>query len=79
MLTGDEFLIDDAQWQQYVDETTGLPYLYNTVTGESRWLEEKGEYTTSILNAWETYQDEEGNEFYYNTVVFTIAASSFNS
>ena len=59
----------DSEWQQYTDEASGLPYLYNTVTGESRWIEEGiVENTESILNAWETYQDDDGNEFYYNTV-----------
>ena len=59
----------DSQWQQYTDEGTGLPYLYNSMTGESRWVEEERAVDTeSILNAWETYQDERGNEFYYNKV-----------
>eukprot|EP01036_Dinobryon_divergens_P029732 gene29732-38873_t len=81
----DEF--DHTQWQQYIDEASGLPYLYNTATGESRWLEEeKMEDTTSILNAWETYQDDDGNEFYYNTITgvsswenpFTAVTSAIN-
>eukprot|EP00949_MAST-11_sp_MAST-11-sp1_P001126 g1126.t1 len=27
----------DAAWTQHIDESRGLPYFYNVVTGESRW------------------------------------------
>ena len=33
--TGDASL--PADWEQYVDEGSGVPYYYNTVTGETSW------------------------------------------
>lgn len=60
----------DDEWVEYVDEVTGVPYLYNNATGESQWIEPTLPISTSKdLDEWETHYDEDGNEFYFNNVL----------
>jgi hypothetical protein len=63
-------------WLHYVDDATGCPYRYNTVTGEAEWLTQE-DYkvqndqvaTVEISNSpWERYYDDDGNPYYYNKV-----------
>lgn len=60
-------------WLHYVDDETGYPYMYNTITGEAQWLSEEQyiEQTAPIVleeSPWEKHYDDAGNEFYYNKV-----------
>lgn len=61
---GDGNLADE--WVQFVDDETGLPYLHNPVTKESRWIET----FTETQDEWETCYDDDGNQFYHNKVRF---------
>ena len=62
---------DEKNWVHYIDDETGFPYMYNTVTGEARWLTE-AEYQgnepaiVEIESPWETLYDNDGNIYYYN-------------
>lgn len=66
---------DENNWVHYIDDETGYPYMYNSVTGEARWLSE-GEYqdfepaVITIESPWETLYDDNGNIYYYNKVCF---------
>ncbi len=66
---------DEKNWVHYIDDETGFPYMYNTVTGEARWLTE-AEYQENepaiveIESPWETLYDNDGNIYYYNKVSF---------
>jgi hypothetical protein len=61
-------------WVEYIDEATGAPYLFNNVTGESRWVElgenedEQEGYYEEQQSPWQAYYDDDGNLFYYNQV-----------
>lgn len=64
---------DEKNWVHYIDDESGYPYMYNTVTGEARWLTES-EYqgnepaVVEIESPWETMYDNDGNIYYYNKV-----------
>lgn len=64
---------DEKNWVHYIDDESGFPYMYNTVTGEARWLTE-AEYQgnepaiVEIESPWETLYDNDGNIYYYNKV-----------
>lgn len=66
----------DNNWAKYWDDAAGLPFYYNSVTGESTY-ERPIEFRTPRLdnstalergdNHWTKYFDEESQlEFYYN-------------
>ena len=54
-------------WIQCFDEETGYPYVYNDVTGETKWIDA----TTSdelLVTLWQKFYDDNGDAFYYNPV-----------
>lgn len=62
-------------WAHYIDDESGCPYMYNTVTGEARWLSEEeyqqqSDAVVIVEGPWEKLFDEDGNAYYYNRVSF---------
>jgi hypothetical protein len=56
-------------WTQYIDDESGVPYWYNEVSGEARWIEDNSDPTQiEIQGVWEKYYDDDGNPFYFNSV-----------
>lgn len=64
-------------WVQCFDEESGWPYVYNEVTGEVKWVEP--ESTDQLMaELWEVCYDEDGNQFYYNSVRIYLFATYFS-
>jgi len=64
-------------WIQCFDEETGYPYLYNDVTGETKWVDAETS-NDLVVTLWQKFYDDNGDEFYYNPVNFhsTVYTSS---
>ena len=56
-------------WIQCFDEETGYPYLYNDVTGETKWVDAETS-NDLVVTLWQKFYDDNGDEFYYNPVNF---------
>lgn len=58
---------NNGDWVQCYDEESGYPYVYNTVTGETKWID--ADTTNNLMvTIWEKYYDEQGYEYYYDPV-----------
>lgn len=66
----------DGAWEKHVDESSGTPYYYNTVTGESSWdvpvtyveKQEADEKQRKATPKWRKYEDEaSGTEYYVDS------------
>jgi hypothetical protein len=57
----------EESWLQCVDEESGFPYLYNNITGETKWVDVE-ESENLMVTLWQTFYDDEGDQFYYNPV-----------
>jgi hypothetical protein len=64
---------NSESWIEYIDEVSGHPYLYNEVTGESKWITETvpTKESNEGYYRWESHFDENGYLFFYNKVVKT--------
>lgn len=61
-------------WIQCYDEETGYPYVYNDVTGETKWID-PSESNDLVVTLWQKFFDDNGDEFYYNPVsIVTVCA-----
>ena len=54
-------------WIQCFDEETGYPYVYNDVTGETKWVDADASKDL-VVTLWQKFYDDNGDEFYYNPV-----------
>lgn len=58
---------EGGTWIQCYDEESGYPYLYNSETGETKWVD--AETSNDLLvTLWQKFYDDNGDEFYYNPV-----------
>ena len=65
-------------WIQCFDEETGYPYLYNDVTGETKWVDAETS-NDLVVTLWQKFYDDNGDEFYYNPVTFNCCTLTPNS
>lgn len=68
-----------SDWDRYIDEETGFPYIVNTVSGESKWDTELFDFSLSADDLavaaagepdcnWVEVTDNDGNVYFYNRV-----------
>jgi hypothetical protein len=58
-------------WVRYLDESSGLTYLYNEATGESKWESEPDRNSEAVeqqQGTWVQTFDDDGNAYFYNQV-----------
>lgn len=56
-----------GNWIQCFDEDSGCPYLYNDLTGETKWVDASSS-NEILITLWQKFYDDNGDEFFYNPV-----------
>lgn len=57
----------EGTWIQCFDEESGYPYVYNNVTGETKWIDAESS-NDLMVTLWQKFYDDSGDAFYYNPV-----------
>jgi hypothetical protein len=57
----------EGVWIQCYDEESGYPYIFNNVTGETKWVDVDSSQGL-LITLWQKFYDDNGDEFYYNPV-----------
>ena len=57
----------DGTWIQCFDEESGYPYIYNNITGETKWIDAESS-NDLMVTLWQKFYDDSGDAFYYNPV-----------
>lgn len=57
----------DGTWIQCFDEESGYPYVYNNITGETKWIDAESS-NDLMVTLWQKFYDDSGDAFYYNPV-----------
>lgn len=69
---------EGGTWIQCFDEESGYPYLYNSETGETKWVDADTS-NDLLVTLWQKFYDDNGDEFYYNPVSKNDCLFSFTS